>query len=154
MWERLRRFSALERPARKLFLRAIVLLPLVTLSLRWRGFRATQAALRRFLPNAIPEPDAALASKEVAIAAHMVNAADRHGLVHPSCLAKSLTLWWLLGRQGIPSHLRIGIRKEKEKFEAHAWVERDGAALNEPDEHHHHYAAFDAALSALPREES
>jgi len=46
------------------------------------------------------------------------------------------------------------IRKEKEKFAAHAWVERDGAALNEPDEHHHHYAAFDAALSALPPEES
>jgi hypothetical protein len=154
MWERLRRFNALERPARKLFLRAIVLLLLVTLSLRWRGFRATQAALRRFLPNAIPEPDAALASKEVAITAHMVNAADRHGLVHPSCLAKSLTLWWLLGRQGISSHLRIGIRKEKERFEAHAWVERDGSALNEPDEHHHHYAAFDAALSALPPEES
>jgi hypothetical protein len=154
MWERLRRFNALERPARKLFLRAIVLLPLVTLSLRWRGFRATQAALRRFLSNAIPEPDAALASKEVAITAHMVNAADRHGLVHPSCLAKSLTLWWLLGRQGISSHLRIGIRKEKERFEAHAWVERDGSALNEPDEHHHHYAAFDAALSALPPEES
>jgi hypothetical protein len=154
MWERLRRFSALERPAQVLFLRAIVLLPLVTLSLRQRGFRATQAVLRRFLSNAIPEPDAARAGKEVAVTAHMVNAADRHGLVHPSCLAKSLTLWWLLGRQGIPSHLRIGIRKEKEKFEAHAWVERDGAALNEPDEHHHHYAAFDAALSAQPPEES
>jgi ribosome-associated translation inhibitor RaiA len=69
-------------------------------------------------------------------------------------LAKSLTLWWLLGRQGIASHLRIGIRKEKDKFEAHAWVERDGVALNEPDEHHHHYAAFDSALSALPPEES
>jgi len=154
MWERLRRFSALERPARGLFLRAVVLLPLVALSLRWRGFRETQAALQRFLPKANPEPDAALASKITALTAHMVNAADRHGLVHPSCLAKSLTLWWLLGRQGIPSQLRIGTRKEKEKFEAHAWVERDGTALNEPDEPHHHYAAFDASLSALPPEET
>ena len=154
MWERLRRFSALERPARGLFLRAVVLLPLVVLSLRWRGFRETQAALQRFLPKANPEPDAALASKITELTAHMVNAADRHGLVHPSCLAKSLTLWWLLGRQGIPSHLRIGIRKEKEKFEAHAWVERDGTALNEPDEPHHHYAAFDASLSELPPEET
>jgi hypothetical protein len=154
MWERLRRFSALERPAQKLFLRALVLLPLVALSLRWRGFRATQAALQRFLSNPSQEPDGPVMSKDVAVTAHMVNAADRHGLVHPSCLAKSMALWWLLGRQGIPSHLRIGIRKEKEKFEAHAWVERDGAALNEPDEHHHHYVAFDAALSALPPEES
>ena len=84
--------------------------------------------------------------------AHMVNSADRHGLVHPSCLAKSLTLWCLLGCQGIASHLRIGIRKEGEKFEAHAWVERDGVALNEPEEHHHHYAVFDAAFSSLPPE--
>jgi hypothetical protein len=131
----------------------MVLLPLVALSLRWRGFGGTPAALQRLLSKANPEPDAALASRDAAMIAHMVNAADRHGLVHPSCLAKSLTLWWLLGRQGIPSRLRIGIRKEKEKFEAHAWVECDGAALNEPDEHHHHYAVFDAALSSLPPEE-
>jgi len=64
-------------------------------------------------------------SKAVALTAHLVNAADRHGLVHPSCLTKSMTLWWLLGRQGIASHLRIGIRKEKAKFAAHAGVERD-----------------------------
>ncbi len=150
MWERLRRFSALERPAQELFLRAIVLLPLVALSLRWRGFRATQAALQRFLSIANQESDTTLVSKDAAVAVHMVNAADRHGLVHPSCLAKSLTLWWLLARQGIPSRLRIGIRKEKERFEAHAWVERDGTALNEPDEEHHHYAAFDESLSVLP----
>ncbi len=153
MWERFRRFSALERPARSLFLRAIVLLPLVALSLRWRGFRATQAALQRFLANDNQQTDAALVRKVVPVTARMVNAADRHGLVHPSCLAKSLTLWWLLGRQGISSCLRIGIRKKEEKFEAHAWVERDGTALNEPDEHHHHYAAFDAAFSSLSPEQ-
>ena len=153
MWERFRRFSALERPAQELFLHAIVLLPLVALSLRWRGFGATQAALKRFLSNVHPERDPALVSKDATVIAHMVKAADRHGLVHPSCLAKSLTLWWLLARQGISSHLRIGIRKEEEKFEAHAWVERNGTALNEPDEHHHHYAAFDAAFSSLPAEE-
>src|SRR6266704_7131832 len=128
MGERLRRFRALERLARNLFLRAIVLLPLVALSLRWRGFGATQATLQGLLSDAHAEHDPALVNKDAAMTAHMVNAADRHGLVHPSCLEKSLTLWWLLGRQGIPSHLRIGIRKEKEKFEAHAWVERDGTA--------------------------
>ena len=153
MWERLRRFSALGRPAQNLFLRALVLLPLVTLSLRWRGFQATQAALQRLLSDAGQERATASVQKNTVLTAHMVNAADRHGLVHPSCLAKSMTLWWLLGRQGIASRLRIGIRKEKETFEAHAWVERDGKALNEPDDRHHHYAAFDAALSALPPED-
>jgi hypothetical protein len=153
MWEQFRRFSTLERPAQGLFLRAMVMLPLVALSLRWRGLRATQASLKLLLSDSQPEHDPELVGKDVALAAHMVNAADLHGLVHPSCLAKSLTLWWLLARQGISSHLRIGIRKENEKMEAHAWVERGGAALNEPDEQHHHYSAFDAAFSSLPQEE-
>jgi hypothetical protein len=150
MWEKLRRFSALERPAQKLFLRALAMLPLVSLSLKLRGFQATQAALQKALSRLLPERNPGDESQRAALAAHMVNAADRHGLIHPSCLAKSLTLWWLLARQGIASHLRIGIRKEVETFEAHAWVEREGTALNEPEEHHHHYAAFDAAFSSLP----
>jgi hypothetical protein len=153
MWERFRRFSVLERPAQSLFLRAIVLLPVVSLSLRWRGLHATQAALQRFLSNAKPKQDCSKAGERATLTAHMLYAADRHGLIHPSCLAKSLTLWWLLERQGIRSDLRIGIRKENEKFEAHAWVERGGAALNEPEEHHHHYVAFDAAFSSLPTDE-
>jgi hypothetical protein len=153
MWERLRRFSALERSAQNLFLRAIVLLPLVSLSLRWRGFRVTREALERFPPKTNLEQESATASGRAAQTAHIVNLADRHGLVHPSCLAKSLALWWLLWREGIPADLRIGIRKENKKFEAHAWVERDGSALNEPEEHHRHFTAFDEALSSLPSDE-
>jgi hypothetical protein len=136
-----------------LFLRAMLLLPLVSLSLRWRGFRPTQATLQRLLSNASSEQPKAHLQERAALTARLVNSADRHGLTHPSCLAKSLTLWWLLGRQGIASHLRIGIRKQEEKFEAHAWVERDGAALNEPEEPHRHYAAFDGSLSSFPSDE-
>ena len=150
MWERLRRFKGLGRPAQSLFLRATVLLPLVSLSLRWWGLRGTQALLQRFLSSANSELDQAKKQQRVTLTAHLVNSADRHGLIHPTCLAKSLTLWWLLGRQGIESHLRIGIRKEDEKFEAHAWVERDGLALNEPEQHHRHYAAFAGEISSLP----
>jgi hypothetical protein len=153
MWEKLRRFSVLERPAQELFLRALAMLPLVSLSLKLRGLQATQAALQKILSKSLPEQSVGDEKQRVALTAHMVNAADRHGLIHPSCLAKSLTLWWLLARQGITSRLRIGIRKELESLEAHAWVEREGVALNEPEERHHHYAAFDAAFSSLPEED-
>lgn len=47
MWEPLRRFSALEPNARAIFLRAAVLLPLISLSLKLRGFRSTQARLQK-----------------------------------------------------------------------------------------------------------
>jgi len=82
----------------------------------------------------------------------MVRAAVRHSLGHPTCLEESLGLWWLLGRRGISSELRIGVRKHNEKFEAHAWVEREGTAVNEPQGLHEHYAAFDAELLSVPPE--
>ena len=82
----------------------------------------------------------------------MVRAAGRHSVGHPSCLEESLALWWLLGRQSISSELRVGIRKDGEKLEAHAWVERQGAALNEPQARHLHYQAFDADLASPPTE--
>ncbi|HKW76708.1 MAG TPA: lasso peptide biosynthesis B2 protein [Terriglobales bacterium] len=153
MLESLRRFSALDRAAQTVFLRALVMLPLVGLSLKLRGFDATRSRLRKMLSPPASWMDADSLNRQIALTAHMVNAADRHGLTHPSCLVKSLTLWWLLGRRGITSQLRVGIRKEGGKLEAHAWVEREGMALNEPEERHHHYAAFDKALASLPEEE-
>lgn len=136
-----------------LFLRAFVVLHLVGLSLKFRGLDATRSALLKKLSGSAQQTDSDSLGKQIALTAHMVNAADRHGLVHPSCLVKSLTLWWLLGRQGISSELRIGVRKQGGTLEAHAWVERERMALNEPEERHHHYAAFDAALASLPEEE-
>ncbi|HEY6944206.1 MAG TPA: lasso peptide biosynthesis B2 protein [Candidatus Acidoferrum sp.] len=153
MLENLRRFRALEHPAQLLFLRAMVTLPLVSLSLRLSGFHATRSTLLKTLSSSVSQLDSGSIGKQAVLIAHMVNAADRHGLFHPSCLAKSLTLWWMLGRQGITARLRIGIRKENSKLEAHAWVEREGVALNEPEEHRHHYTAFDAALASLPEDE-
>lgn len=149
MWERLRRFSVLERRARGIFLRAAAVLPLISLSLRLRGFRKTQSFLQRFLSAANNEADFS-ASDRADLTVRMVRAAVRHSVCHPTCLEESLALWWLLGRQGIATELRIGVRKHSEKFEAHAWVERAGTALNEPESLHEHYAAFDAALSSTP----
>jgi len=153
MLESLRRFNALERPAQLLFLRALAMLPLVSLSLRLRGFQPTRTTLQKSLSPSNEQVGADSADQLVYLTACMVQAADRHGLTHPSCLTKSLTLWWLLGRQGITSRLRIGIRKENGRLEAHAWVEREGIALNEPEERHRHYSAFDAALASLPEDE-
>jgi len=132
-----------------MFFRASVLLPLISLSLPIRGLRTTQATLQNFFflsktENQVGER--AADAERVRMAVRMVNAAARYGLGSSSCLEKSLTLWWLLRREGIVSSVRIGARKASGKFEAHAWVERDGVALNEPAAAHRHYATFDAAF--------
>jgi Transglutaminase-like superfamily len=147
----IRQFRALERPARGLFLRASVLLPLISISLRWRGFRKTKASLQHFLfvPYGSQNEDA---QERAVLSAQTVRAAAHCGIGDPACLQQSLTLWWLLARQGIASDLRVGIRKDGEKLEAHAWVECGEVALNDPERNHPHYAVFDEALASLPPE--
>lgn len=78
----------------------------------------------------------------------MVSAAVRYSILKFSCLEESLGLWYLLQAQGLHAQLRIGVRKSDGKFEAHAWVERDGEALNQPGAVHKHYAAFDKELAS------
>jgi hypothetical protein len=142
----------LQPNARGLFLRAAVLLPFISLSLRLRGFRATQSSLKKRLPRALSglsDQSSGATAESTALTARMVRAAAHRSFGSPACLEQSLALWWLLERQGIESIVRIGTRKSDEKFEAHAWVECDGVALNDPAEVHKHYAAFDEAFPAL-----
>jgi hypothetical protein len=151
MWKLLQRFSELDREARGLFLRGVVLLPLIAVSVRVRGFSETQAMLERFLraPNCGSRPAENATAADVLRTASMVRAAARYGLARFTCLEKSLALWWLLGRQGIASSVRIGARKSVSGLEAHAWVEFEGRALNESAELREHYTVFDAAFPAL-----
>lgn len=157
MWERLRRFRSLDSSAQGLFVRSVVVLRLTQFSLRLRGFRATEITLRKLVRSSKSDPlvrafPADTASAKIAVTERMVQAAARHGFGHPTCLEKSLTLWWLLAREGISCNLRIGTRKIKEKFEAHAWLEYEGVALSDPEELHRHYVAFEHEFSSLPPE--
>ena len=147
MWARLRRFSALPGPAKGLFLRAVVLLPMLTISLRLRGFGATQQFLQKFISPRKDGPPVGAVESHAALTSRMVLAAARNSPIPSTCLERSLSLWWLLARQGIATQFRIGVRKDGEKLAAHAWVERNGVAIGEPEASHLHYAAFAEEMS-------
>jgi hypothetical protein len=151
MREWIKQFSAMERPARGLFLRACVLLPLISASLRLRGFRKTKALLQLFL--SAPYGSQNLGAQAcAALTAQVVRAAVRSGIGDSNCLKVSLALWWLLARQGIASDLRVGVHTDGGKFEAHAWVECGRVAFNDPEKNYPDYAVFDTALASLPPE--
>ena len=152
MWERLRRFKALDPASRALFLRAWILLRLVSIGLTIRGFRGTQSVLQKLLPVADKgfRIEEEFSSVAIARTVRMVRAAARYGIGSPTCLEKSLTLWWLLERQDISVALRIGTRMSNGVFEAHAWVESDGVVLDDQEDSYSRYAAFEGSFSALP----
>jgi len=53
-----------------------------------------------------------------------------------------------LKRRGIESDLRIGVRKEANGFEAHAWVEHEGLVLLDPLGSSHRFTPFDEPIPA------
>jgi len=153
MWEQFRLFRALDPGARKLFLRAVALLPLIGMSLHVRGYKKTLDWLnRRLQSQSTSKPAVGTPRELVQSTCRMVRAAEHHGLVRSTCLEESLALWYLLGQQNITSRLRIGVRKRTETFEAHAWVEYQGEALNQSGELHQHYAAFESEFPSMPAE--
>jgi hypothetical protein len=141
MWEPLQRYRALDPQSRRIFRRAVVLLPLVRLSLRLRGYGRTYASLQKRLGPASEIP--ASAQADLQKNCRMVRAAVHYLPATFTCLEESLTLWFLLCQRGFQARLRIGVRNDSGEFEAHAWVEHEGTALNQPEARHQHYAAFE-----------
>ena len=119
--------SAFER---RLFLRAVFLLWEARFLSSFLPIRSAGRALRdlRRRPSAAgPRADAGIVLPKALWA---LETAGRHAALSPSCLVKSLAFVALLEEEGLASDLRIGVSKEPGgRFEAHAWVEREGRVL-------------------------
>ncbi len=146
---RWRRFQLLPAVQRRALLSAFALLPLIWLALRVMSFRRVQACLARTLPPQSPAPSLDDASHARDLA-RMIAAAAREAPLPGKCLERSLALWWLLGRRGISTELRIGVRLDAGELRAHAWVELEGQVINDADSLYAGYAAFARDFGRLP----
>ena len=113
--------------------RAFLDLGIMELSLRRHGFRRTLERIERSPargPAEVNRSDFSGAERY----ARRINMAARFHPVNARCLHKSLVLHRWLRREGLPSHLRIGVLKEDGELKAHAWVELAGRAVNDRQE--------------------
>jgi len=72
----------------------------------------------------------------------LVDIAANYHPFRPRCLPRSLALARLLARRGVSTDVRIGVRTEGGRLDAHAWVELDGRALNDSPTVHERFAAL------------
>jgi hypothetical protein len=149
--ERWQKFWRLGGYERGIALEAAGGLAATWLGLRLAGFRRWKNLLTRLTPaaNAAAQQQSAPQREPAELIARMAAAVARNLFFGTNCLEQSLVLWWLLRRRGIAAELRIGARKESQRFEAHAWVEVDSAALNDAVAEHLHFVPFDGPISPL-----
>ncbi|HEY9851465.1 MAG TPA: lasso peptide biosynthesis B2 protein [Leptolyngbyaceae cyanobacterium] len=146
-WGKLKKLSRAEL---QLLTRALFLLPLTALWIKFWGFKSLYSTMGRasckYNSQLIPVDASGVCRSQADITVRMVSIASRYGFYRPNCLQRSLVLWWLLRTQGMESDLRIGVRKRAGRFEAHAWVEYAGKVLNDRNDIDRHFAAFSSAI--------
>jgi len=103
----------------QLWLLASVWLRLVVvgIGLRWCGFPT--------VAGWVPARTRDIGQEDLPYAVHhadLIARAARRLPFQRRCLARSLTLHWWLRAEGVPSDLRIGVRKDGHDLAAHAWV--------------------------------
>ena len=117
---------ALSLPEKLVFLRSLILLPVASGLLWSLGLRGTAKLLGCF---SVSDVRAAAALSPARIAWLVGAAASIWG---SRCLARSIVLCRFLSRMGVPVQLRLGVSLPGGgDFLAHAWVESEGAAVNE-----------------------
>jgi hypothetical protein len=106
---------------------AWVRLAVIAIGLRCRGFQ-TVAGWVPAQTREAREGDLAYAVRYADIVAW----AARRLPFQTRCLARSLALHWWLRTEGVPSDLRIGVRKDGHDLAAHAWVVVGGIPVDGP----------------------
>jgi hypothetical protein len=145
-----RKFLQLSPSERRMLFHAFWLLPLTSCALRVAGLERCQSILLALAcPSRAPakHPVRQLLADAQKSAA-MVEIAARRAPGRARCLQKSLVLWLLVRIQGIPADLWLGVSKEGNGFEAHAWVAYAGTVLNDSADVYGKYAAFKSILSS------
>jgi hypothetical protein len=120
--------AALSREERRILRQAWFAFLLVDLGLRFFSLPTVQRLLSLGLDIATGAAAEIMPPPSVD---RLVDVAARHHLRPMRCLQRSLVLQALLSRQGLPSDLRIGVRRYSDRLDAHAWLEQSGRPLFE-----------------------
>jgi hypothetical protein len=151
--KRFDQYRDLPAAERRLIVGMAILLPAIGAGLRLLGYRRTRALIDRMSDPQIRRDHSMPVRPSVEAAnrlGQLVRIAANHGPYRATCLRQSLALLFLLRRRGWPAELRIGVRREGDGLDAHAWVELEGFALNDIAEAAGRFAPLDGSYSPQP----
>jgi hypothetical protein len=143
---RVARLRGLSPAQWRVVVASVLLLPVIQLSLRLRGFGWTA----RLLADRSTGPQRPYTVQETREAADAVALVAGRRVVGARCLGRSLLLWTLLRRRGIDAEVVIGAQTpQKRALSAHAWVEVAGKPVNDAADVRERFGSFEVALPRL-----
>lgn len=144
MVSKIRTFLLFPNSHKWIFIKIALIVPLVQIGVKTIKFNRTFKVLNYFADSSRqPRED------ELKLVRRYTNYLFLYHKQFPfvgKCLARSLTLWFLLKRSGIETDLRFGIKKENQGILAHAWVEHQGNALMTEDERKENFIPFSESV--------
>lgn len=123
---------------------AALLVPGLHAAIALAGFPRVHRSLR-------VAPRAGRPAAATRIADHWTLALSRVRAYSPlpgNCLSRSLVLWWMLRRRGVPVTLHLGVSRRDAQLAAHAWVEQEGVVLNDTQDVRSRYAPLHSYSSS------
>lgn len=146
-FRKIRTFWRMDPCKRRMALQAIILPPGVRWGVALLGVARTSALLSAWSSGRVYKSQEGEPSGVLRQAVRVQQVVKASLGVGGTCLIRSLVLQAILQRQGIPTDLRIGIRKQGELPEGHAWLEYQRSPINESPEQVATYTVFDGAAA-------
>ena len=137
------RFNSYEK---HIFYQSFFLLPLVSYSLRFFGYKKVYRNIRNNILNAKRSSDINdNIYDQIELVIDVFNRVVWGIYPKLTCLPKSLTLWWILNRNGLEADFFIGVKKKPRAIQGHAWVEFEGKILNDNEHFVNEYTVIDGS---------
>lgn len=115
----------------RLLVESLILLVIVRIAIPLRGVGATfrmASKVARLGRRSTRRNAEALPPEDLWLAVNRI--AERFPLA-TTCVPRSIALWVMLRRRGIPAEMRIGVSDGSAGFASHAWVEISGEPVGE-----------------------
>lgn len=144
MFSKFRTFLSLPGRHKVIFLKIALIVPLVEIGVKTLKFKRTFNILRSLASRKSKHPE----NEQNLVYSHIDQAYIYHKQFFSfgNCLARCLTIWFLLKREGIETEIKFGMKKETEKLLAHSWIEYEGQALIRKSEIDENYIPFSESI--------
>jgi Transglutaminase-like superfamily len=147
MWNTARKLLRLPWALKRFVLRSVLILPMTYAGLGLFGFKRLLGGIEHLAPVGGRVAD--FYPEEIRTYVHLFSAVARRCPLPMQCLGRSVALWWLLRLQGIDGKVHIGVRKEHDCLDGHAWVQFGDLVINDMEDVGEHYTRVIPTYSGI-----